>query len=85
MCIRDSCRTTVVCDTIDQVGICLRLLAASPEFQLLKTHDDKNRLRLDFDADRLSGGYRDVQLSARLCGQEALAIGVEGATTRYYN
>ena len=45
---------------------------------MLCTHDDKQRLRDDFDADRLCGGYRDVQLSLRLISEEALASGIDG-------
>ena len=39
--------------------------------------ETKCRLRDDFNAEKLSGGYRDVQLSVRLVSQESLARGCE--------
>ena len=73
----DLVRTTIVCHTLEQVAECLTQLNKHPDIELLKTDDSKNRLRDDFDAEKASGGYRDIQLSARLCGKQAKELGVE--------
>ena len=41
----------------------LQLITSDPELATLRTSDAKMRLREGFDAARLTGGYRDIQLS----------------------
>lgn len=67
----DLVRTSLVFDTPQQIAACLREItkaadATPAEVELVPTSDSKCRLRVDFDAERLSGGYRDVQISMRL-------------------
>ena len=41
-------------------------LADDPQVMLVRVGDEKQRLRQSYDAAALSGGYRDVQLTAML-------------------
>ena len=75
----DLCRTSIVFDEPAQLATCLRAIAADSEVALLRSHPDKCRLREGFDAERRSGGYRDVQLSVCLRGAAATALGVDQA------
>ena len=55
---------------------CLRTIGADSELEVLKVSDDKMRLREGFDAAKLSGGYRDIQLCVRLNTESTRALGV---------
>ena len=69
----DLCRTTIVLDTPDEIAACLNHIAADPAVELLVGHRTKCRVRESFDAEKLSGGYRDVQLSAKLRSVDAVS------------
>jgi len=72
----DLCRTSLVFDAIPQLEACLRAISADTELEVVKAGDAKMRLREGFNAVKLSGGYRDVQLCVRLKSTEARARGV---------
>ena len=72
----DLCRTSLVFETIPQLEACLRAIGADAELEVFTAGDGKMRLREGFDAQRLSGGYRDIQLCVRLNCEEARARGV---------
>jgi hypothetical protein len=72
----DLVRTAVVCETIEQLNACLKVVAADPHVALLKGSDEKMRLALDNNGEA-SGGYRDLQLSVRLKSPKAMALGIE--------
>ena len=59
------------------MAACLTKLAADSELHLVQTDARKMRLRADFDAAALSGGYRDVQLTVLLKSAEACERGVD--------
>ncbi len=67
----DLSRTSLIFDDAATLARGLRTIADDQRVQVLKADEAKQRLRETFDADRLSGGYRDVQLSVRLIGPEA--------------
>eukprot|EP00937_MAST-01D_sp_MAST-1D-sp2_P001018 g1018.t1 len=73
--LNDLCRASMVFDTLGQMTACLRAIAADDELLLVRTGAHKMRLREDFDAAALSGGYRDVQLTVVLSSPEARARG----------
>jgi hypothetical protein len=62
----DLCRSSLVFDTIPQMSKCLRAIGDDPELVVVPSNDAKMRLREDFDAANLTGGYRDVQLTVLL-------------------
>jgi hypothetical protein len=72
----DLCRTTLVFDNLTALEACLRAIGADAELHVVHAGDEKMRLRERFDAAALSGGYRDIQLCARLDTEEARARGV---------
>jgi hypothetical protein len=72
----DLCRTSLVFDAIPQLEACLRAISADTELEVVKAGDAKMRLREGYDAVKLSGGYRDVQLCVRLKSTEARTRGV---------
>jgi len=72
----DLCRTSLVFEAIAPLEACLRAIGADAELEVVRAGDEKMRLREGFDAQRLSGGYRDIQLCVRLNCEEARARGV---------
>ena len=72
----DLCRTSIVFDTPQQLVQGLDALASDPQVLLVRVGDEKQRLRANYDAAALSGGYRDVQLAAVLDTPETRARGV---------
>ena len=72
----DLCRGSLVFDSLPPMEACLRAIGADEELLVLRVGDDKMRLREDFDAAALSGGYRDIQLCVRLDNAETRARGV---------
>ena len=72
----DLCRTSLVFNAIAPLEACLRAIGADAELQVVLAGDAKMRLREGFNAVKLSGGYRDVQLCVRLKSTEARARGV---------
>ena len=67
----DLCRASIVFDDIESMTGCLRALAGDPEVEILRGSHSKMRLREDFDAATLTGGYRDIQLTVRLNSAES--------------
>jgi len=65
-CLCDLVRTSIVFHSPHDLALCLHIIADDSEVEVLRTSNDKCRLRADFDAEKRSGGYRDVQLSLRL-------------------
>ena len=61
----DLCRASIKFDDVRQMAACLRAIGEHPEIVVIKTHDEKMRLREDYDAS-CSGGYRDIQLCVKL-------------------
>jgi hypothetical protein len=72
----DLCRSSLVFDDIASLEACLRAIGADTELQVVHAGDVKMRLREGFDAEALSGGYRDIQLCVRLNTAEARVRGV---------
>jgi hypothetical protein len=72
----DLCRSSLVFDAIASLEACLRAIGADTELQVVHAGDAKMRLREGFDAEALSGGYRDIQLCVRLNTAEARVRGV---------
>jgi hypothetical protein len=73
----DLCRSSLVFDTIPQMAACLRAIGNDPEVVVVPAANEaKMRLRKDFDAAKLTGGYRDVQLTVLLDTPETRALGV---------
>jgi hypothetical protein len=75
--LNDLCRASLVFETVPQMAACLRAISKDAELRVVLSRDDKMRLRDDFDAQRLSGGYRDVQLTVLLNTDEARARKVD--------
>lgn len=69
-CLCDLVRTSLVFDSPQDLARCLHIIADDPEVGLLRISYDKCRLRVDFDAEKHTGGYRDVQLSLCLANHE---------------
>jgi hypothetical protein len=69
-CLCDLVRTSLVFDSPQDLARCLHIIADDPEVELLRNSYDKCRLRVDFDAEKRTGGYRDVQLSLCLAKHE---------------
>ena len=69
-CLCDLVRTSLVFDSPQDLARCLHIIADDPEVELLRNSYDKCRLRVDFDAEKRTGGYRDVQLSLCLANHE---------------
>ena len=66
----DLVRSSLVFASFTDMARCLNAIADDPEVVVLATSASKMRLRQDYDCAEL-GGYRDVQLSARLTSPEA--------------
>jgi len=73
----DLCRCSIVFANVSAMAACLRAIGDDAELTLLKTADEKMRLREGYDARKLSGGYRDVQLCVRLGSAAARARGLQ--------
>jgi|EP00966_Prymnesium_polylepis_P032771 hypothetical protein len=76
----DLVRTSLVFKSPYDIAKCLNAIADDADVELLKTNNDKCRLRDGYDW-RKSGGYRDVQLSVRLKSAEAKKMGVDNHLT----
>jgi hypothetical protein len=59
----DLCRSSLVFETVPQMAACLRAIGNDDELKVVPSNEIKMRLREDFDAPKLTGGYRDVQLT----------------------
>jgi hypothetical protein len=75
-CLCDLARTSIEFPDLASLTACLRGLSDDPEVELLCVHDSKNRMT-DESGAKASGGYRDVQLCARLLTKEAVSWGVD--------
>jgi len=75
-CLCDLARTSIEFPDLASLTACLRGLSDDPEVELLCVHDSKNRMTNEPGA-KASGGYRDVQLCARLLTNEAVSWGVD--------
>lgn len=75
-CVCDLARTTLEFSDFAGIAACLRGISEDPEIELLRVHDAKNRMK-DSEEVSASGGYRDVQLCARLKTNSASACGVD--------
>jgi hypothetical protein len=64
----DLCRASIKFDDVKQMADCLRAINEHPEIVVVKSHDDKMRLREGYDAS-CSGGYRDIQLCVKLVNE----------------
>jgi hypothetical protein len=62
----DLCRSSLVFDTVPQMAACLRAIGNDDELVVVPSDNCKMRLRKDFNAAELTGGYRDVQLTVLL-------------------
>lgn len=72
----DLVRTGVVCRDFNVLRRFLELLLADPEIILVKGSMDKNRFAMGYDSIK-SGGYRDLQLTAKLVSAEARELGLD--------
>ena len=77
----DLCRTSLVFPSLSAMAECLDAIAADSEIKVVRVNNNKMRFRRDYDA-RLTGGYRDVQLTIKLESPEAKNRG-KGAVCRH--
>merc|ERR1712100_408351 len=71
----DLVRCSLVFDDAADMAAALGAIQQDPELEVVRTSDDKFRLRTTFDATPM-GGYRDVQLCVRLNNAETRTRGV---------
>jgi len=72
----DLTRTTLVCDTMEQVGAVLRAIQADTQVKHVST---KMRLGTSTKANAMAAacfGYRDIQIGVIFCGEEAKRRGI---------
>jgi hypothetical protein len=87
--LNDLCRASIEFETVPDMAACLRAINADGDLKIVKSSDDKMRMREDFDAmdgikktaetdgNRPTCGYRDVQLTVLLQTDETKVRGAD--------